>query len=253
MRLPAARNGFKYDGYRMHARLDRGRAQLLTRTGLDWTPKYPTIAAAVSALPARQGYFDGELCGVRPDRKTSFNLIQTASDAGNADALVFFLFDLLYFDGEAASAAPLRERKERLRQLLSNTAPSLQFSDHQIRQGPEFYVRVCECRWGHHLQARRCPYSPGDRGLWMKVKFENREELVVVGWTDPEGSRPWLGALLLAYYDPNGPLTYADSVGAGIDQADLGRLWRHLQLLTTSEMPLDQAPLSRTGLGHRWC
>jgi ATP-dependent DNA ligase len=108
----------KYDGYRMHARLDRGRAQLLTRTGLDWTHKYPAIAAAVSALPARQAYLDGELCGVRPDGKTSFSMIQTASDAGIADALVFFLFDLLYLDGDAISAASLRERKERLRQLL---------------------------------------------------------------------------------------------------------------------------------------
>src|SRR5882672_6033256 len=64
----------KYDGYRMHARLDRGKAQLLTRTGLDWTPKYPPIAAALSALPAKQAYLDGELCGVTPDGKTSFQL-----------------------------------------------------------------------------------------------------------------------------------------------------------------------------------
>ena len=73
------------------------------------------------------------------------------------------------------------------------------------------------------------PYSPGDRGLWMKVKCENREEFVVVGWTDPEGSRPWLGALLLAYYDHDARLVYAGRVGAGIDHAELGRLWRLLQ------------------------
>src|SRR5438132_2420016 len=101
----------KYDGYRMHARLDRGKAQLLTRTGLDWTHKYPSIAAALSVLAAKQAYLDGELCGVRSDGKTSFSRIQTASDTSNADALVFFIFDLLYLDGEATSAAPLRERK----------------------------------------------------------------------------------------------------------------------------------------------
>src|SRR5262249_48802567 len=89
----------KYDGYRMHARLDRGKAQLLTRTGLDWTPKYPAVAAALSALRAKQGYLDGELCGITRDGKTSFSLIQTASDSGNADALIFFLFDLLCLDG----------------------------------------------------------------------------------------------------------------------------------------------------------
>jgi ATP-dependent DNA ligase len=86
------------------------------------------------------------------------------------------------------------------------------------------------------------PYSPGDRGLWVKVKCENREEFVVVGWTDPEGRRPWLGALLLAYYDQNGRLVYAGRVGAGIDHSELGRLWRRLGPLTTSEMSLDQAP-----------
>jgi ATP-dependent DNA ligase len=71
----------KFDGYRMHARLDRGDVRLLTRTGLDWTHKYPPIAAAVSALGARQAYLDGELCGVFPDGITSFSMIQAASDA----------------------------------------------------------------------------------------------------------------------------------------------------------------------------
>ena len=74
----------KYDGYRMHARVDRGAVKLLTRTGLDWTHKYPTIAAAVSSIGARQAYLDGELCGVGPDGITSFSMIQLASDAGNA-------------------------------------------------------------------------------------------------------------------------------------------------------------------------
>src|SRR5271156_4608551 len=197
----------KYDGYRMHARLDRGRAQLLTRTGLDWTHKYPPIAAALSVLPTKQAYLDGELCGVRPDGKTSFSLIQAASDSGNAGALVFFLFDLLYLDGEVISAAPLPERKERLRHLLSSAGTPLQFSDHPIGRGPEFYARACELALEGIISKRAdAPYSPGDRGLWVQVKCQNREEFVVVGWTDPEGTRPWLGALLLAYYDPAGRL-----------------------------------------------
>jgi bifunctional non-homologous end joining protein LigD len=170
-------------------------------------------------------------------------LIQAASDSSNADALVFFLFDLLYLDGEVISAAPLRERKERLRQLLSNTALPLQFSDHQIGRGPEFYGRVCQMSLeGIICKRADALYSPGNRGLWRNVKCENREEFVVVGWTDPERLRPWLGALLLAYYDPNGRLLYAGRVGAGIDHAELGRLWHRLQPFATSEMPLDQAP-----------
>src|SRR5438067_7445095 len=81
----------KFDGYRIHARLDRGDVRLLTSTGLDWTHKYPQIAKALTSVAVRQAYVDGELCGVMPDGRTSFNMIQAASDSGNADALVFFL------------------------------------------------------------------------------------------------------------------------------------------------------------------
>ena len=133
----------KYDGYRMHARLDRGAVRLLTRSGLDWTSKYPAIAAAVAKLPARQAYLDGELCGVRADGTTSFSLIQNASDTGNSEALVFFLFDLLHLDGEAIAPMPVTERKERLRALMSGAGSPLHFSDHEIGRGQAFYDRAC--------------------------------------------------------------------------------------------------------------
>jgi DNA ligase D-like protein (predicted ligase) len=233
----------KFDGYRMHARLDRATVRLLTRTGLDWTPKYPGIAAAIAALPARQAYLDGELCGVRPDGTTSFSLIQNASDTGNSGALVFFLFDLLHLDGEAIHALPLQERKERLRVLVSGQGSPLHYSDHQIARGQAFYDHACALKVEGIVSKRvDAPYSPGDRGLWLKVKCLNREEFVVVGWTDPEGSRPRLGALLLAYYDPDNRLIYAGRVGTGIDHAELERLWRRLQPLAISQMPLDVPP-----------
>jgi ATP-dependent DNA ligase len=120
----------KFDGYRMHARLDRGAVRLLTRTGLDWTHKYPALTAAVSSLDARQAYLDGEFCGVYPDGITSFSMIQAASDAGNAAGLVYFIFDLLHLDGEDVSALPLIERKARLAALLSNAAPPLHYCDY---------------------------------------------------------------------------------------------------------------------------
>ena len=118
----------KFDGYRMHARLDHGAVRLLTRTGLDWTHKYPAIASAVSSIPVEQAYLDGELCGVRPDGATFFSLIQAASGTDNADSLIYFLFDLLYLDGEDISSAPLRERKERLRALLASGRSPLQYA-----------------------------------------------------------------------------------------------------------------------------
>jgi hypothetical protein len=119
----------------MHARLDRAAVKLLTRTGVDWTQKYPAIAKAVTALDVRQRYLDGELSGVGPDGITSFNIVQLASDSGNAAALVFFLFDLLYFDCADFRQRPLVERKNRLSTLLADTAPSLHYSDHIILWG----------------------------------------------------------------------------------------------------------------------
>jgi len=233
----------KFDGYRMHARLDRGAVRMLTRTGLDWTHKYPAIAAAAASLPARQAYLDGELCGIRPDGTTSFSLIQNASDTRSGEALVFFLFDLLHLDGKAIAPMPAAERKERLRVLLSGTGSLLQYSDHQIGRGRAFYDHACALKVEGIVSKRvDAPYAPDNRGLWLKVKCLNREEFVVVGWTDPEGARPWLGALLLAYYDADGRLIYAGRAGTGIDYAELERLWRRLQPLATSGMPLDVPP-----------
>src|SRR5437764_3727902 len=130
----------KFDCYRMHALLDRGAVRLLTRTGLDWTRKYPAIAAAVSALGARQAYLDGELCGVFPDGITSFSMIQAASDAGNAAGLVYFIFDLLHLDGANVGTLPLIDRKARLAALLSGVAPPLHYSDYHCGGGSAFHA-----------------------------------------------------------------------------------------------------------------
>jgi ATP-dependent DNA ligase len=97
----------KFDGYRMHARLDQGDVRLLTRTGLNWTGKYPAIATALGMIPARRAYLDGELCGVRPDGVTSFALIQNAAERRGGADLVYFVFDLLHLDGRVA---PRRKR-----------------------------------------------------------------------------------------------------------------------------------------------
>ena len=155
----------KFDGFRMHARLDHGEVRLLTRNGLNWTGKYPQIAGAVSSLHARQAYLDGELCGGRSDGITSFSIIQMASDAGNAAGLVFFLFDLLHLDGEDLTARPLIERKERLAGLMSSTGSPLHFSDHQIGLGPAFYEKVCPLGVEGIVSKRTdAAYAPGNRG-----------------------------------------------------------------------------------------
>jgi ATP-dependent DNA ligase len=169
----------KYDGYRMHARLDRGGVKLLTRTGLDWTHKYPAIAKAVAELDARQAYLDGELCGLGPDAITMFNIVQLASDSGKAAALAFFLFDLLHLDGEDLRERPLIERKERLGTLLANAAPCLHYSDHVIGQGPPFYDKACGMQVEGIVSKRTdAAYTPGNRGLWRKVKCLNEPTVI---------------------------------------------------------------------------
>jgi hypothetical protein len=127
------------------ARYDCSRAPASTGTA---------IAAAVSSLGPRQAYLDGELCGERPDGITSFSMIQTASDSGNAAALVFFLFDLLYLDGEDVSARPLIERKARLAALLSHANSPLHYSDHQRGHAHAFHVASSACRKSQRTTAR---------------------------------------------------------------------------------------------------
>ena len=225
----------------MHARLDSGRVQILTRRGNDWTAKYPSIATAVAGLPAQNAYLDGELCGVLPDGTTAFNLIQNASDAGEG-SLIFFLFDLLFLNGENLTALPLVDRKSRLEKLLAGASDSLRYNDHQIGQGPAFHRLAGE----HGLEgivSKRVDgrYEP-DRRTWLKTKCLNREEFVVVGWSDPEGSRHRIGALLLGYYTPDGKLIYAGRAGTGMPVAELERLWQRLRPLAVPKMPLSVPP-----------
>jgi hypothetical protein len=149
----------------MHARLDAGRVQILTRRGNDWTEKYPAIAKAIAGLPAQNAYLDGELCGVLPDGRTAFNLIQNATDTG-LGSLVFFLFDLLFLDGDNLTALPLGDRKTRLASLLNGAPESLRYNDHQIGRGPAFHRLACEHRWkASYRSAPMADISPvGVRG-----------------------------------------------------------------------------------------
>jgi bifunctional non-homologous end joining protein LigD len=142
----------------------------------------------------------------------AFNLIQNATDTGEG-SLVFFLFDLLFLDGENLMALPLMERKARLASLLNGGPDCLRYNDHQIGHGPAFH-RLAYDHGVEGIVSKRINgrYEP-DRRTWLKTKCLNREEFVVVGWSDPEGSRHRIGALLLGYYTPEGKLIYAGRAG----------------------------------------
>jgi DNA ligase D-like protein (predicted ligase) len=240
---PGWAHELKYDGYRIHARLDRGKARLLTRTGLDWTGRYEATAKAVSALAARSAYLDGELCAVRSDGTTAFSEMQAATDEGRTTNLVFFVFDLLFLYGEKLAGLPLLERKERLKSLLKRAPRAIQYSDHHIGDGQRFLQAACGAKAEGIISKRTdAPYAPGNRGIWCKSKCYQREEFVIVGYSEPEGSRAHVGALLLAYHDDAGHLIYAGRVGTGMSGAELRRLHAALQPLRTPKMPLDKPP-----------
>lgn len=233
----------KYDGYRIHARIDSGRIKLLTRTGLDWSHRYKATIGALAALPVKTAYIDGELCALDNKGASSFSRLQAAMDEGRTHELTFIAFDLLYLDGEPTAALPLLERKTKLQSLFSKSLPGLMFSDHVVGDGPRFRKHVCQMKLEGVISKRvDRAYAPGDRGLWVKSKCLNREEFVVIGWTDPEGSRSHIGALLLGYYTEDGKLRYAGRAGTGMSDAELKRLAGILKPLQVSEMPLGAPP-----------
>jgi DNA ligase D-like protein (predicted ligase) len=239
----------KLDGFRMAARIEGGRAQLLTRTGLDWSGKYPSVIAALAKVRVKTAYLDGELCGVGDDGLPSFSQTQAASDGERGVRLVYYAFDLLHLDGQDTAGLPLVERKALLEPLFAGT-PGLQFNGHETGEGE--VVRQHACKLGFEGVVSKtidAPYAPGNRGLWRKSKCLNRQEFVVVGWTDPEGSRPYLGALLLGYYTDEGRLIYAGRVGTGMPDKVLADLRRRLEPLARASSQLSAPPPRQTRFG----
>ena len=164
-------------------------------------------------------------------------------DEGRTDQLVFFAFDLLYLNGESTAQLPLIERKERLQRLFKKEIGGLRYSEHVAGDGPSFREHACKLGLEGAISKRADrPYAPGDRGIWVKSKCLNREEFVVVGWTDPEGSRSHIGALLLGYYTEDGRLHYAGRAGTGITDKELKRLAGVLKPLQVPKMPLAEPP-----------
>jgi ATP-dependent DNA ligase len=143
------------------------------------------MAAAFARLKVKTAYIDGELCGVRPDGVTSFEIMQQVSDSGGGH-LTYFAFDLLELDGEDIARLPLVERKARLAALLKKPPAGIAHSDHEGGDGEAFRQAACK----HGLEgvvSKRTdrPYLPGDRGAWVKSKCLNRAEFVIVGLVGP--------------------------------------------------------------------
>src|SRR5580704_4089810 len=164
----------KLDGYRMAARIENGRAQLLTRTGLDWTDKYPSAAAALANRNVKTAYIDGELCGVDDAGLPSFAQTQAVTDGERGVHLVYYAFDLLHIGGWDVSGLSLIERKALLEPLVSNK-PGLQFNGHDTGDGELILKHAGKLDFeGAVSKTIDAPYAPDNRGLWRKANALNR-------------------------------------------------------------------------------
>jgi len=230
----------KYDGYRLLARVEGGRVRLITRGGLDWTGKFPALARRLGELRLDSALIDGELVHLEPNGTTSFSGLQDSISSGHTDALNFFAFDLLYRDGWDLTGAALEDRKGTLAEIIPPHAQDmLRYSDHQIDRGPAFLRQASGFGLEGIVSKRRTdPYRPGRGRSWLKIKCRNREEFVVVGFTDPEGSREGFGAFLVGYYDPGGELRYAGRVGTGFNTVQLAELHKRLAALARADAPV---------------
>jgi ATP-dependent DNA ligase len=184
--------------------------------------------------------------------KTAFQAsheTQAATDGERSARLVFYAFDLLHLDGCDTARLPLLERKALLQPVVTDI-PGLQFNGHETGDGELIRHHACQLRYeGIVSKTAAAPYTPGNRGLWRKAKCLNRQEFVVVGWTDPEGSRPYLGALLLGYFTDDGKLVYAGRVGTGMSQKVLRDLRRRLDPLARPKSPLGMPAPRSTRFG----
>ncbi|CAB3645539.1 MAG: DNA ligase D [Achromobacter sp.] len=227
----------KFDGYRLLARLDHGEVRLYTRNGHDWAPKLPHLVAALRRMPLETAWLDGEIVMLADHGAPSFQALQNAFDGERTGAILFYAFDLPYVTGRDLRGEPLRVRRAVLARVMDAAGGDpLRLSD-AFDAAPADLV-ASACRMGlEGIIAKRLssPYVSRRSDNWIKLKCARRQEFVVVGYTDPQGARVGLGALLLAYHDEAGQLVYAGKVGTGFDDAGLAALRERLQALETRQ------------------
>jgi bifunctional non-homologous end joining protein LigD len=246
----------KFDGYRLLITLHAGKVTLETRNGNDWTSRIPSLASALEGLAVEAAVLDGELCALDERGVADFQRLQNSLSDGAAAGHVYYAFDLLHLNGQELRSAPLTERKRALAELLrglpEDLVRTLRLSDHVVGQGPEFFRKACELGVEGIVSKRaNAPYRSGRGRDWLKVKCTKRQEFVIVGYTDPGGSRSHLGALLLAVKSDQG-FVYSGRVGTGFTDASLAELEKALAPLTVREPPVVNAPRGAAARGVHW-
>ncbi len=240
----------KYDGYRCLLAIGGGKARVYTRTGLDWTDKFPEIAEAAAGLSVGSALLDGEIVSVDDKGNTNFSALQEAISNGGR-GLSLFLFDALEIDGKDLSKRPNVERKARLAAALGAGAPPFIFyADHVLGKGEQLFDAMCEAgQEGVIAKKADAPYRGARTKSWLKIKCTNRQELAIIGWTPSDKKGRGFRSLLLALHE-DGELRYAGKVGTGFSQATQIELREKLDALAIEKAPV--AVPRAEARGARW-
>jgi bifunctional non-homologous end joining protein LigD len=260
---PFTRKGWvfelKYDGYRLLAERAGREPYLRSRAGHDLTVTFPEISRAVRGLPYDGLVLDGEVVVTDAEGRPSFGRLQGRGRILNRDdalkasvelPAIYHAFDILALEGFDLRPLPLLERKAILRDVLPSVGP-IRYADHIAERGQAMYEQV-ERMGLEGIVAKKAdsPYKGGRSKSWIKVRTVRVEDFVVVGWTEPKGSRGGFGALHIARYEGE-DLVYGGSVGSGFSDAQLGEVLERLRPLEVKKCACDRGPIPK-GKGHHW-
>ena len=233
----------KYDGYRIVARKAGDDITLFSRSGLDWTVRFPAIAKALLTFPATSALIDGEAAFVLPSGITDFKSLQEHIDSPHG-SIRYFVFDLLSLDGKDWRKKPLKERRAKLAELMAKKGISnfLVYADYVEGSGPEFFAQACEAGLEGIMSKRAdAPYRSGRNKAWLKIKCTKGEEFVIGGYSRSDVRGKPFSSLLLGTFE-DGRLIYSGKVGTGFDSGDFTCLAKKLAPLERSRSPFEDVP-----------
>ncbi len=247
----------KYDGYRLLGAKDGGDVRLLTRNRNDATATFPEVARALGRLPFDHVILDGEVVVHDENGLPSFQRLQQRGRLSNPHQIatraielpaILYTFDLLALEGRDLRRVPLVDRKRVLREVLPELG-TLRYADHIPERGEDFYAQIERMRLeGMVAKKADAPYRAGRSPDWRKIRADHTDDLVVVGFTEPKGSRGGIGALHLAAYVGD-ELRYAGRAGSGFTDRQLAEVREELDGLRVDAPPCTRAP---KGKDHRW-
>src|SRR5579864_1794430 len=237
---------YKYDGYRLLLAVGEGVATAWTRSGKDWSDKFKALVKAAARLPPGC-LIDGEAVAIDDAGKPSFQLLQATLKEQRGANLVFYAFDLLIDRGEDIRRLSNIERKERLAALLEGVPAPILYGDHVIGRGEDMFHEVCKMG-GEGIVSKKAgaPYRGTRTRDWLKIKCIQRQEFVIVGWSESEKRRGFRSLLLAV--NEHDKLTYAGKVGTGFDAKLMGELMERMEPLAREKAPVEVPRAERKGV-----